>query len=476
MCKALMLRCAVAAAVVVGGVLSCAKKSGQEAVPETTDTLSITYDIFDEAYKTTDTLKEDDKPKIDMVFVKGGTFKMGCTDERTKCDDDEKPARNVTVGDFYIGKYEVTQKQWSQVMKRNRSAIDEKNDDLPLVDIGWDDIGKFIERLNSMTGKEYRLPTEAEWEFAARGGSKSKGYLFAGSNNPDIVAWYSDNSNYEIHTVGAKKPNELGIYDMSGNVPEWVNDSLGDGSYGVEDPSYQALGTMRIFRGGGNSDDATSCRVFSRDYDTHDPDLGRVGLGFRLASSVARPSGKQGTLTDKRDGKTYRTVKIGNQTWMAENLNFKTDSSSYCYADSNHYCDKYGRLYIWEAAKKACPAGYHLPNNKEWENLVDYVGGWNVAVKKLRAKNGWNGNYIVTDDYGFSALPGGMGHPDYRFFSIGDDGFWWAPEKDGSFNTIGIIEGDYMSEYDYGNTKSGYSVRCVQNANPSLKHQSPKDR
>ncbi|MBQ3247459.1 MAG: SUMF1/EgtB/PvdO family nonheme iron enzyme, partial [Alistipes sp.] len=170
---------------------------------------------------------------FEMVFVKGGTFTMGATAEQgSDADSDEKPAHSVTVSNFYIGKYEVTQAQWEAVMGKNPSRF--KGDNLPVERVSWNDIQKFIEKLNAKTGKRYRLPTEAEWEYAARGGNQSKGYKYSGSNDIGSVAWYTDNSSSPTHPVGQKQPNELGLYDMSGNVYEWCSDWHGSYSSGSQ--------------------------------------------------------------------------------------------------------------------------------------------------------------------------------------------------------------------------------------------------
>ncbi|MDR2694074.1 MAG: fibrobacter succinogenes major paralogous domain-containing protein, partial [Chitinispirillales bacterium] len=126
-----------------------------------------------------------------------------------------------------------------------------------------------------------------------------------------------------------------------------------------------------------------------------------------LSLAAAQSPGGAGTFTDSRDGKTYNTVKIGKQTWMAENLNYGTSSGSWCYNDRDSYCKKYGRLYEWETAKKTCPSGWHLPSRQEWEALVTYAGGYEAAGKRLKSTIGWNDSGSGTDDYGFSALPGG---------------------------------------------------------------------
>ncbi|MBQ0015371.1 MAG: formylglycine-generating enzyme family protein, partial [Bacteroidales bacterium] len=150
-----------------------------------------------------------------MVEVSGGTFKMGATSEQgSDAWNDEKPVHNVTLSSYYIGLTEVTQELWQAVMGSNPSYF--KGLYRPVENVSWDDCQTFISRLNSLTGKNFRLPTEAEWEFAARGGTKSRGYKYSGSNTLDDVAWHVGNSGDKTHDVGTKAPNELGIYDMSG--------------------------------------------------------------------------------------------------------------------------------------------------------------------------------------------------------------------------------------------------------------------
>ena len=215
-----------------------------------------------------------------MVYVKGGTFTMGATAEQgSDVNDIEKPTHSVTLSDFYIGKYEVTQAQWKAIMGTTPSYF--KGDNLPVEQVSWNDIQEFIQKLNAQTGKKFRLPTEAEWEYAARGGNKSKGYKYSGSNNIDEVAWYYDNSSNTTHPVGQKTPNELGIYDMSGNVWEWCQDWYGDYSSEAQtNPTGPSSGSNRVLRGGSWFNGARSCRVSYRYGGT--PDRRSYDLGFRL--------------------------------------------------------------------------------------------------------------------------------------------------------------------------------------------------
>jgi len=225
---------------------------------------------------------------------------MGCTAGRdSACFDDEKPARKVTVGDFYLGKYEVTQGLWTAVMgsfpsgKRGGSkwsnSVSSKHgvgDNHPVYFVSWNDAQKFIRKLNKMTGKKYRLPTEAEWEFAARGGNLSNGYIYSGGEDFNEVAWNGNNSGYymfgKTQPVGTKRPNELGIYDMSGNVGEWVNDRYGVYPSSEQiDPKGPSTGTERVRRGGSCWADGWRSRVSFRR-----PESSRYrecSTGFRLA-------------------------------------------------------------------------------------------------------------------------------------------------------------------------------------------------
>ena len=219
--------------------------------------------------------------EANMVFIPGGTFTMGCTSEQgSDCESDEKPAHRVTVSDFYIGKYEVTQKEWQEVMGGNPSNF--KNcEDCPVESVSWDDVQEFLAKLNAKTGKTYRLPTEAEWEYAARGGSQRRGYKYAGSNRLDEVAWYDGNSGDKTHPVGQKKANELGLYDISGNVWEWCSDWYDDyPSTAQTNPKGPSTGSDRVLRGGSWYFYAEICRSAHRG--NYGPDFRGNLVGFRL--------------------------------------------------------------------------------------------------------------------------------------------------------------------------------------------------
>jgi formylglycine-generating enzyme required for sulfatase activity len=206
---------------------------------------------------------------------------MGCTDEQgNDCHNDERPVHQVTVSSFRIGKYEITQGQWKAVMGNN-PAYFSKGDNYPVENVSWEDAQEFIRQLNIKTGKNYRLPTEAEWEYAARGGNRSQGYKFSGSNNVNNVAWNAGNSGESTHPVGTKSPNELGIYDMSGNVWEWCGDWSAPYSASAQtNPTGASSGSYRVLRGGCWRVGASDCRVSFR-YDINRTDR-YYSLGLRV--------------------------------------------------------------------------------------------------------------------------------------------------------------------------------------------------
>jgi formylglycine-generating enzyme required for sulfatase activity len=220
--------------------------------------------------------------EIEMIHVKGGPFRMGSIKY-----DDEKPIHEVILSGFFIGKYVVTQAQWTKIMGNNPS-YNAQGGNYPVECVSWDDAQDFCARLNMLTGKSYRLPTEAEWEYAARGGNQSQGYEYSGSKKLDEVGWYGENSEGSTHPVGdkSKTANELGIHDMSGNVWEWCSDWYGEyPATPQKNPSGPSRGSFRVSRGGSWFNYAKSCRSANRNY--YDP-LNRFNvLGFRVAASAS---------------------------------------------------------------------------------------------------------------------------------------------------------------------------------------------
>ena len=219
---------------------------------------------------------------FNMIKVDGGTFTMGGTYEQGNSYGDEKPTHQVTLSTYYIGETEVTQALWTAVVGKNPSW--HKGDILPVEQVSWKDCVKFIERLKKLTNRIFRLPTEAEWEFAARGGNKSNCTMYSGSDDIDEVAWYGENRIQNTNPVKTKKANELGIYDMSGNVSEWCNDWKG--AYGSDvqiNPIGPKSGNKRVCRGGGTNCSSWSCRSSYRD--EYAPGYKNNYLGFRLALS-----------------------------------------------------------------------------------------------------------------------------------------------------------------------------------------------
>ena len=239
---------------------------------------------------------------MEMVYVEGGSFEMGATTEQgNAADNNEYPVRTIKVDSYYIGKYEVTQAQWEAVMgtsleeQRALSTYDYgivgEGTDYPMYYVNWYEAQEFCDRLSEATGKRYVLPTEAQWEYAARGGNKSKGYKYSGSNDVEEVAWYEGNSyslgeshpDYGAHRVGTKKANELGIYDMSGNLWEWCSDWYASryDEKDTDNPQGPVSGSDRVERGGSWTYYDRGCRVSVRGHAKSSYRGYRVG--FRVA-------------------------------------------------------------------------------------------------------------------------------------------------------------------------------------------------
>ena len=223
---------------------------------------------------------------FNMMYVEGGTFMMGS--EAANAEEDEKPVHKVTLSDFYIGETEVTQHLWEKVMGDDNNPSAKKGTNLPVTNITWDECQTFVEKLSEMTGMHFRLPTEAEWEYAARGGQKSKGYTYAGSNAIAEVAWYKENSNDQTHAVGQKQPNELGIYDMTGNVWEYCYDWHSQYTDQTQtNPMGATTGEKRVLRGGCYHYDSKNCTNTNR-HSYYTPDKGGASTGLRIVLEVKK--------------------------------------------------------------------------------------------------------------------------------------------------------------------------------------------
>ena len=220
-----------------------------------------------------------------MVRVEGGTFTMGCAQEQESCDADEQPAHPVRIGSFEIGRFEMTQELWEAVMGENPSAFGDCPR-CPVENVSWDDVQAFLRKLNA-GGERFRLPSEAEWEYAARGGQLSAGYRYAGSGNWAEVAWYHENSGNGTQPAGRKRANELGLFDMSGNVREWIRDCW-HGSYdGAPDngqPREEGDCRRRVIRGGSWHGKPGDVRSASRFWYT--TSFRNNNLGFRIARTI----------------------------------------------------------------------------------------------------------------------------------------------------------------------------------------------
>ena len=348
-----------------------------------------------------------------MVKVEGGTFTMGATAEQGEdAYDDERPAHEVTLSDFLIGKTEVTQELWQAVMGSNPSEF--KGSDLPVTFVLWDACQEFIKKLNSLTGLQFRLPTEAEWEYAARGGNKSKGYKYSGSNDIGSVAWYDSNSSLKTHAVATKAPNELGLYDMSGNVAEWCQDWYGDYDGDSQtNPKGPSDGFDLVHRGGSWSCDARSCRVSYRTY--LNLGYGSNFLGLRLAlaegeepETLDEPEFEYETYT--ANGVSFDMVSVaggtftmgatseqGSDAWSDEKPTHNVTLSDYMIGKTEVTQE------LWQAVMGSNPSyfsGNNLPVEKvSWNDCQEFI-------KKLNSLTGLNFRLPTEAEWEYAARGG----------------------------------------------------------------------
>lgn len=465
----------------------------------------------------------------EMVHVQGGEFIMGTDDEWH--DSDEQPAHKVKVNSFYIGKYEVTNAQFYRFLNEMRGKIQNEKistashqlefvngklrpkkglSNHPMIFVNWYGAKAYAEWAGG------RLPTEAEWEYAAQGGLFSKGFKYSGSNNAEEVGWTVLNSSERTNPVGLKKSNELGLYDMTGNVNEWCFDWYGRYYYKkspYNNPKGPSDGTERVCRTGGHHYFSV---IGHTDIDNiHNrtqlkPEKNWSHVGFRIVKDSRETHSDKtsppNTMTDI-DGNVYKTVKIGNQVWMAENLKVTryrngkaipkiTDDSKwgylvadgYCVYDNNeHYAEIYGYLYNWDAVNNSnniAPPGWHVPSDEEWKELEMHLGMSSSEVEKeaVRGHNEgcelkessnqyWRGsNSCATNSTGFTALPGGQRYADKNSPSL-DIGthaiFWSSTKKNIDKVWTRSLRNDYIQILrHFSNTRSssGFSVRLIKDS------------
>ena len=369
---------------------------------------------------------------FNMMCVEGGTFMMGAAEDDPDARADEKPQHQVTVSDFMIAQTEVTQELWTAVMGNNPSHFSGNN--LPVDAASWNDCQAFIAKLNELTSLHFRLPTEAEWEFAARGGNHSRGYKYAGSDNIDEVAWYDGNSSNTPHEVGTKLPNELGLFDMSGNVWEFCQDWYSNTYYTAEaqtNPTGPTSGTHRVDRGGSWFRSATHCRIPYRD--SSRPTVNDYRLGLRLVLDKHE-------YVDLGLSVMWATTNVGAESaeeygdyfaWGETTPKEEYNTTTYQYYDrSTGQYTKYGSdsLTMLEPEDDAAHVNWggewRMPSKEEMNELIDKctwtwtqyngIDGYEVT--------GTNGNSIFLPAAGYK----GSGGPSYP---AGEYGLYWLKNE-----------------------------------------------
>ena len=323
-----------------------------------------------------------------MVIVEGGTFTMGASDDDPEAYDYEKPAHQVTLSSYCIGQTEVTQELWQAVMGNNPSNF-HSDPQRPVERVSWDDCQTFVNKLNELTGMAFRLPTEAEWEYAARGGNRSKGYKYAGSNDLNEVAWYVDNSPNSTQPVATKAPNELGVYDMTGNVEEWCQDRYGSYTSDAQtNPTGPDSGSKRVDRGGSWLSLARGCRVSMRA--NRDSSYSYKHLGLRLALYLNPP----GTETFTVNGVTFTMVTVEGGTFtMGATAEQGSDAGGEEYPTHQVTLSSYSigqtevTQELWQAvmgSNPSCSQGnlQHPVEQVSWEDCQTFVAELNELTGK----------------------------------------------------------------------------------------------
>ena len=394
---------------------------------------------------------------FDMIEVEGGTFTMGATEEQgSDVSDNEKPAHQVMLSPYYIGKTEVTQELWEAVMGSNPSFFS-GNKNRPVENVSWDDCQVFINKLNGLTGKSFRLPTEAEWEYAARGGKKSKGYKYSGSNTIDDVAWYDTNSAGTTHPVSSKAPNELGLYDMSGNVWEWCSDWYGKSYYEESpepNPTGPKVGTLRVKRGGDWYFSANKCRVSFRNSNSQHYQTSENGL--RLVLDMPKE-------TFTVNGVSFNMVKVaggtftmgateeqGNDALNDEKPAHEVTLSSYMIGETEVTQE------LWEAVMGKSLSQIASENGKETygvgANYPMYYISWNDCqefITKLNNLTGKNFRMPTEAEWEYAAR-GGNKSQGYKYSGSNtiDDVAWYDTNSAGTTHPVATKMPNELGLYD----------------------------
>lgn len=423
-----------------------------------------------------------------MIAVEGGTFWMGSPDDDPDAGgiySDEKPRHQVTLSDFTIGETEVTQALWKAVMGSNYNPSHFKGNNLPVETISWDDACYFIAQLNALTGRTFRLPTEAEWEYAARGGKNSRGYKYAGSNNPNEVAWTYDNSNDKTHAVGTKKANELGLYDMSGNVWEWCQDWY-NYNYYKDSPSYNPCNTQpsnfHIHRGGSVEYITKDSRVAMRGDYTDSYSISLRGLRLALSDGGAAPVAHK-TCPDENhphmidlglpSGTLWACCNVGASkpedyggyyAWGETSSKDVYNSSTYIHCDGSEYtCHDIGTDISgtrYDAATANWGAPWQMPTQTQCEELYE------KCTSEWTIQNGINGRIFKGPNGGTIFLPSGGYYLNEKMERQGQFGMYWSssPVVPSSIFAYTLnFASDFVNCSQYSRI-GGRSVRPVKNS------------
>ncbi len=384
-----------------------------------------------------------------MVDVDGGTFTMGASDLDSDAESWERPAHEVTVRDFSIGQTEVTQELWNAVMGSDNNPSHFTSDPkLPVEYVTWEECQLFLSQLGSLMGKRFRLPTEAEWEFAARGGNKGHYYLYSGSDNIDAVGWYKENGNKQTHVVGQLQPNELGLYDMTGNVWEWCSDVYAlYTSEAQNNPQEPESGTVRMLRGGSyDRTIAKHCRNTYRGYEqqtTHRYDLGfRIVLDhshYIIANGVPfyMINVKGGTFTMGNDGES--TTQGNNYEIPAHQVTL----DDYCISQTEVTQE------LWTAIMGSNPSYFTGDPQRPVENI-----SWNECqefIAKLNEATEYQYNFRIPTEaeWEYAARGGRMSRGYYYSGSnVVDSVAWWYSNSQATTHPVAQKNQNELALYD----------------------------